>query len=292
MDSTFVSTKKCLICKGGKKNDCLHWHNPDDGDIWVYCVGKCSRAYSIYQYCTLAGLSLKEFLTLDFEFEEARPNEVQKMDWPKSFLPMFDKRSAAGVEYLKSRGLEVDDAMFYDISRKGIVFPYYYYGVFTGAQIRFLEPWTDTDGNSHKITTLPGTRLGLLWYNWDGMPFRTKVKALVVCEGALNACSLQQALNKEFGVLTNPFKVVSCSGSGISKHHIETMSELKSEGVKVIAALDCDTAGIKGLKKMVDNQCITHYAITGDTELDWNNLVQQLGAEQLATFFLEAVKQI
>lgn len=291
MDSTFVSTKKCLICKGGKKNDCLHWHNPDDGDIWVYCVGKCSRAYSIYQYCTLAGLSLKEFLTLDFEFEEARPNEVQKMDWPKSFLPMFDKRSAAGVEYLKSRGLEVDDAMFYDISRKGIVLPYYYYGVFTGAQIRFLEPWTDTDGNSHKITTLPSTRLGLLCFNWDQQPFRQPYKAIVICEGAFNCFSLQQSTNKLYGSsLDNPMKFIALSGSSVTQHHKEVLQELKDAGTRIICASDSDTAGLKMLKKMAD--VATHYSLTGDDEIDWNDILQNAGDEELAEFFLRNIKKI
>jgi DNA primase len=70
------------------------------------------------------------------------------------------------------------------------------------------------------------------------------------------------------------------------------MIELKNEGIKIIAALDADDAGVKGLQKMIDNQCATHYALTDDTELDWNNLIKQMGKEQLATFFLKAVKKI
>jgi Toprim-like len=287
-----ISTKKCLICNQGKRNDTLHWHSDSDsGDIWVWC-NKCSRGYSIYQYCALAGLSLVEFLKNDFEFEEAKNNEVQKMAWPKSFIPLYDPKAQKGVDYIKSRGLDLDDGMYYDTQREGIVFPLYYDSAFCGAQVRLIEPWVDENGDTRKIDTIPGTRLGLLWYNWNGVPFRTNVKALVICEGAFNACSLQQALNSKFGVLSNPFKVVSCSGSGISKHHIETMTELKNEGIKIIAALDADDAGMKGLQKMIDNECVTHYALTDDTELDWNDLIKQLGKEHLATFFLKAVKKI
>lgn len=292
-DTDLISTKHCLICKGGKKNACLHWHaDSDSGDIWVYCVGKCQRGYSIYQYCALAGLTLSEFLKNDFDFQEAKNNEVQKMNWPKNFIPLYDSEAKPGVDYIKSRGIDPDDGMYYDTQRKGIVLPYYYDGTFCGAQIRFISPWVDEDGNERKIDTMPGTRLGLLWYNWNGMPFRTKIKAVIVCEGAFNAISLQQALNSKFGLYENPFKVISCSGSGISQHHIDAMVELKNEGIKIIAALDSDDAGVKGLQKMINNDCITHYALTGDTQLDWNDLIKQIGKEQLVAFFLRAVKDL
>ena len=77
---TPISTKHCLICKDGRKNQCLHWHiDPETSDIWVYCVGKCQRGYSIYQYANMSGLKLNEFLKGDFNFVETRPDIVNKM---------------------------------------------------------------------------------------------------------------------------------------------------------------------------------------------------------------------
>ena len=98
-----ISTKKCLICKGGRKNDCLYWHiDEDTGSIWVWCSGKCNRAYSIYSYCYNAGISLSEFLKQDFDFQEARPNEVNKIEFPTWFLTLSDPRSKPAIDYIKA----------------------------------------------------------------------------------------------------------------------------------------------------------------------------------------------
>ena len=79
-----INTKKCPICR--RPNDTVYWHSdPTDNSIWCYCTGKCQRGYSLYQYCTAAGLSLKEFLKADFAFEEAQSNEVPAMGWPSWF---------------------------------------------------------------------------------------------------------------------------------------------------------------------------------------------------------------
>lgn len=289
-----ISTKHCLICKGGRKNACLHWHNdPDTNDIWVYCVGKCKRGYSIYEYCAKAGLSLSEFLKNDFEFNEAANNEVQKMNWPKSFIPLYDPRAKVGVDYIKSRGLDPDEGMYYDTYRNGIVFPYYYDQVFVGAQVRLIEPWVDEDGDEHKIDTIPGTRLGLLTFNYDQSPFRTNIKAVIVCEGAFNVFSIQQAFNHVHGgILTNPFKAIALSGSGVSQHHIEVLQDLKDQGFRVICAGDSDEAGLHMLAKLKQSGVITHYVLTEDNELDWNNILQRDGKTGLAKFFLKRVKSV
>lgn len=285
------NTKRCLVCCAN--HNTLHWHaDSDSGDIWVWC-NKCSRGYSIYQYCALAGLTLAEFLKNDFEFEEARSNEVQKMAWPKSFIPLYDPKAQKGIDYLKSRGVDPDEGIYYDTQREGIVFPLYFDDAFVGAQVRLITPWVGENGDERKIDTIPGSRLGLLFYNFNQVPFRTNVKAVIVCEGAINSISLQQALNDMYGgILNNPFKAIACSGSGISQHQLEVLRDLKDQGFRIIAALDSDEAGQKGLKKLVAAEALTHYALTEDDETDWNNILQQNDKKYLAKYFLSKVKHV
>lgn len=254
----------------------------------------CQRGYSIYQYCALAGLSLSEFLKSDFDFQEARPNEVQRMEWPRSFIPLFDKRAAAGVEYIKSRNIELDDGMYYDTYRNGIVFPYYYDNVFCGAQIRLIEPWTDEDGQLRKIDTVPGTRLGLLFYGWNQNPLPAQTRGIIVCEGAFNALSISQALTKAYGgMLKNPWKCVATSGSGSSQHHIDTIKELKDQGLKVVIAGDADEAGLKMLKKFIEADAATHYALTDNDSKDWNDILKRHNnKEEFAKWFIQKIKKI
>jgi len=286
-----LNTKRCLICN--PKNNTLYWHESEgDGGRWCYC-NKCDRAYDLKTYITLAGVSLTEFLQNDFEFEEARSNEVQKMNWPKSFIPLYDPRAQKGVEYIQSRGLDTDEGMYYDLQREGIVFPYYYDSTFCGAQVRMIEPWVDENGNERKIDTIPGTRLGLLAYNYNQAPFRTNIKAVIVCEGAFNAISLQQALNDMYGgILSNPFKAIALSGSGTSQHHVEMLKDLKDQGLRIIAAGDSDEAGLKMLAKLTAADAVTHYALTEDDEIDWNDVLAAEGKKGLAKFFLKAVKHV
>ena len=294
MNDIAISSKKCLICKGGKKNDCLHWHiDPETKDIWVWCQGVCQRGYSLQTYCHLAGVSLSEFLKLDFDFQEAKQNEVSRMDWPRTFVTMADPRAKKGVEYVRSRGLTLDGDMYYDIEDEGIVFPYYVDNVFVGAQIRFIESRMNADGEEWKITTLPGTRLGLLFYGWNQTALSPSVQAIVVTEGAFNALSLQQALNTVYGGLyRNPWRVIAASGSGASQAQRDALKEIKDSGVKVVVAPDSDEAGFKMLNKYKDSEVATHYALTMDTEKDWNSMLQEIGHEELGKFFLRQVKNI
>jgi DNA primase len=256
--------------------------------MWCWCNGRCQRGYSLYQYCNKAGISLPQFLKNEFYFEEAAPNEVNKMDWSANFLPLSDPRSKSGVDYIKSRGLDPRGDMYYDINRCAIVFPYYFHNIYVGAQIRFLKPEGD-----HKMETVPGTRTGLLFYGWNQDKFVTNIRGVIVTEGAFNALSLQQALDDLYGgVANNPWKCMASSGAGSTKHQIDKIKELKELGYKIVVAPDYDDAGHKMLQKLLKNDAITHYAFTMSREADWNDLGQKLGKKDLAKFFLQSVKKV
>lgn len=286
------STKKCLICK--RPNDTLYWHKDlETGDIWVYCKGVCQRGYSLRQYCYLGEMSLSDFLKSDFEFKESTPNEVQVMKWPVRFIPLSDPRAQKGVDYIKTRGLNLDGDMYYDIERDGIVFPYYFEDHFCGAQIRFIEPHKNKDGDEQKIDTLPGTRLGMLFGLWNQGRFLTNIQAVGVCEGYFNALSLQQAFNIKYGgIAKNPWKFICTSGCNATRHHQDVLRELCGQNIKVIGAFDSDEPGREGLSKLINNKCITHYSSTMDDELDWNDMLKLRGHEEVAKLFLENLKRM
>lgn len=287
-----MNTKKCLICN--RPNDTLHWHSdPDTKEIWVWCQGQCQRGYSLRSYCYTAGIDLAAFLQGDFNFQEATPNEVSRLEWPHSYISLSDPRAAKGVEYIKSRGLDVKGDMYYDLDKEAIVFPYYYSSVFVGAQTRLLNPWTNKDGETTKVLTLPGTRLGLVFYNWNQDPFVTNIKGIVVCEGAFNSIAIQQTLDASYGgVLKNPFKVVATSGCGTTKHQMEKLKEFKDAGKKIIIAFDSDEPGLKGVKKMIDNEVATHHALTGDTAIDWNDVLKINGLKETAAIFMKSITKV
>lgn len=280
----------CLICQ--PRNRTLYWHQNDDGKIWCYC-NKCDRGYSLEQYCDIADIDMTEFLTGDFHMQEAKPDEVTAMAWPHSFVPMSDPRAAAGVEYIKSRGLTVDGDMYFDVNEEGIVFPYYVENHFCGAQIRFLKERINEDGDIWKITTLPGTRLGLLFYGWNQSKLLAQVKGVIVCEGAFNALSIQQALNSIYGGVSRcPWRVIACSGSGATDLQREALKELKTNGLKVVAAPDTDAAGIKMYQKLHEDGCLTHYAFTNDTDKDWNDVLKEMGQKEFAKFVIKSITPV
>lgn len=287
-----MNSKRCKICR--RSNNTLNWHSdPDTDAIWCWCNGPCNRGYSLQSYCHTAGISLAEFLKNDFDFQEATPNVVSSLDWPSSFISLSDPRALPGVEYIKSRGLESKGDMYYDLEKEAIVFPYYYLNTFCGAQLRLLKPWTNLDGDTTKILTLPGTRLGLVFYGYSQAPFFTDIKAIVVTEGAFNSLSIQQSLNQLYGgVLKNPFKVMATSGCGTTKTQMEKLKELKDAGKKIIVAFDSDEAGLKGLSKMVKNEVATHYCLTNNDNIDWNDILGTQGSETLAKYFIENIKPI
>lgn len=280
----------CLICQ--PNNRTVYWHKNDDGSIWCYC-NKCARGYSLHQYCRIADISIVDFLNGTFSFQEAKNNEVQALSWPSSFVPLSDPRAAKGAEYVKSRGLALDGDMYYDIDEEGIVFPYYVDNHFCGAQIRFLEVREKENGDIWKITTLPGTRLGLLFYGWNQARFMGNVKGVVIAEGAFNALSISQAFNTIYGgVANNPWRVVACSGSGATEHQRQAIKELKDQGLKTIVAPDTDDAGKKMWQKFVESEAISHYAFTRIPNKDWNDILKDKGHKEFAKFFLECITEI
>ncbi len=281
-----LNTKKCLICK--RSNNTVHWHRDEEsGDIWCWCTGTCQRGYSLYSYCSRAGISLPQFLKADFTFEEAIPNTVNKMEWPAWYLPLSDPRAKQGSEYVQSRGLESKGDIYYDSSRNGIIFPYYFHNVYVGAQIRFIEPEED-----HKLETVPGTRTGLLFYGWNQDSFITNIKGVIITEGAFNALAIQQSLDKLYGgTVNNPWRCMAVSGSGATKHQLEKTKELLDNGYKIVIAPDNDNAGLDMLKKFIKNKALTHYAFTGVEKADWNDLFIKLGQDKFADFFLKSVKK-
>lgn len=293
----------CLICQ--PRNRTLYWHENDEETIaanvakgysadkfWCYC-NKCDRAYSLSQYCEIADIDMAEFLTGNFHVQEAQPNEVTAMAWPHSFVPMSDPRAEKGVQYVKSRGLNVDGDMYYDLNEEGIVFPYYVDNHFCGAQIRFIETRINDEGDEWKITTLPGTRLGLLFYGWNQSKLLAQIKGVIVCEGAFNALSIQQALNSVYGGVSRcPWRVIACSGSGATEMQRAALKELKESGIKVVIAPDTDEAGMKMYNKYVEAGCATHYAFTGDTTKDWNDMLKELGHKEFAKFVIKSITPI
>jgi hypothetical protein len=286
-----IDTKKCLVCL--KRNSTLHWHkDPDSGDMWVWCNGPCQRGYSLRSYCHHAGISLPEFLKGEFDFKEAANNELTAMNWPAKFIPLSDPRAHPAIDYIKSRGLSPEGDMYYDIEKNGVVFPYYWENYFVGAQIRFIVPRVHSDGEVQKIDTMLGTRLGLLFYSWNQARFIGNVKAVVICEGAFNSLSLQQAFNDKYGgVANNPWRFLATSGCNLTAHHKEALKNLKDQGLTVICAYDNDDAGLKGLKKAIDAECITHYSIPGCTE-DWNDLAKVMSHGELASYFFSRIQKI
>lgn len=235
---------------------------------------------------------MEQFLQGDFHAEEA-DDTVSAMAWPSSFVPLSDPRASKGVEYIKSRGLSLDGDMYFDLEDEGIVFPYYFENHFCGAQVRFLEERENEDGTKWKITTIPGTRLGLLFYGWNQFKFMAQIKGIVVTEGAFNALSIQQALNLAYGgMASNPWRVIACSGSGASELQKETLKDLKEQGYKVIAAPDTDEAGLNMCRKFAEAGSITHHAFTGDTEKDWNDMLKELGHKEFAKWFIQQVRPV
>jgi DNA primase len=290
-----IDSKKCYICKfdpltgqalGSQKNRTLHWHaDTEKGDIWVWCNGLCQRGYSIYEYSRLSGLNIADIFNSHIEFFESAPNEVNAFDWPKSFISLFKKEAEEGVEYLNSRDILPQGDMFYDVATNGIVFPYYYHTTLCGAQIRFIQP-----KDEHKITTLPGTRLSLLFYSYNQLPIAPHVRMVIVTEGAFDALSIQQSLDTLYDTGRSPFLVCATSGSNISKHHIEVLTSLKDAGLKIVAAPDSDEAGMGMFQKMVE--CSTHYAMTDDPLMDWNKLLCNIGRNEMASLFPSMVKKL
>jgi len=240
-------------------------------------------------------VSVSDFLKNKIDFKEATPNEVTRMEWPRTFRPLSDPASKNGIEYLQNeRGLQPGDGMYYDVDRNGIVFPYFFGDVFVGAQIRFTKPWEDKDGHLRKIDTLPGTRLGLLFYNWNQQGFMANIKGVIIVEGAFDAQALQQAFHSAYGgAIACPWRVIACSGSGATKHQLEQMREVVKNGYKVIVAPDSDKAGLEMGRKFKDASACTHIAFTCDSSIDWNDQYKLINdPKQYIQWFMSKVNNV
>lgn len=281
----------CLLCN--PKNRTIYFHLDEKSGLpWIWC-NKCNRGYSLQQYCNLAGISIEEFVNDGIEFAKEQDNEVNALAWPKNFIPLSDPRAEKGIEYLKSRGISTDGDMYFDIEEEGIVFPYYVGNHFCGAQIRFIEERVKDDGTKWKITTLPGTRLGMLMYGFNQTKLMAQVKRVVVTEGAFNSLCLQQAFNHTYGgISSHPWKFIALSGSGVSAHQAEVLKDFKDQEYTVVAAPDTDEAGFGMLNKLIDADAITHFAFTGDSTKDWNDLCKTMDKKDLVNYFLRQIKNV
>lgn len=286
LDASKLS-KKCLVCQA--KHDTIYLHVDRNGTPWLYCC-KCSDSMDLEDYCAINGIDMpteEEVAKVASYIEDA--NELQRMAWPRSFIPLWDPRSAEGRAYLASRAIEPSDGMFYCTERNGIVFPYYYESTCVGAQVRFIEPSI----NEPKITTVTGTKLGKLFYGWNQGNLPRNTRYLVITEGAFNSIAIQQVLNKHYGsALNNPYKSIAASGSSVGKYRSEVLRELKDEGYKIILAPDSDEAGAKMLEKAIGEECITHWTRTDDEGLDWNDVLKMNGPDALKSQLLGNLKKI
>ena len=271
----------------------MYFHKDEEtGALWCYCKGSCQRGYSLYAYCAAGGVTVSDFLKNKIEFKEAVPNQVTKQEWPRNFIPLSDPRAKEGLDYIRNqRGLDPGEGLYYDVNRKGIVFPYFFSSVFVGSQTRFLTPYVDEDGNSRKIDTMSGTRLGLLFYNWNQDAFMANIKGVVVVEGAFDAQALQQSFNKAYGgAISNPWRAIALSGAGATKHQLAQMSALVEKGYKVVCAPDSDEAGLAMLTKFKEAGACTHSAFTGVKGTDWNDIfMEEADPKEYVKWFMSKV---
>lgn len=283
-------SKRCLSCRAN--HDTLYYHKDRHGVPWIFC-NKCNDSIDLLDYCALHGIEepTEEEISRVVQ-DDPNDRELQHMDWPRTFIPLWDKDAKEGIEYLKSRKIEPTNGIYYDVARNGIVFPYYYENTCVGAQVRFIEP-REKDGKLWKITTVPGTKLGKLFYGWNQADLPQKVKYLVVTEGAFNAIALQQTFNRHYnGITNNPYRFIAASGSSIGDYRCEILRDEISNGKRVIIAADPDQAGIKMLEEAMRAYCVTHYSCPSKDEQDWNDILMQEGEDALLKEFINNLKRI
>ena len=284
-----MNNKRCLLCK--KPRNTVYWHINDNKQLWCWCNG-CGRSYTVHEYCHAAGISLNDFLKGNFDIENEAPNEVNRIEWPLSFIPLGHREAQAGRDYIIGRGLTLEGDMYYDTETNGVVFPMYFDKYFCGAQIRLIDPW-DNGENVTKMISLPGTRTSILIYNWNQGALLQGIKYIVLTEGAFNALSIMQSMNETYGGLVgNPWKVMALSGSGGSTHHIEVIKGLKDKGYKIVAAFDTDEAGLKALNKFNEAEAVSHFANVETPNVDWNDKLKELGHKEFAKYFLGRIVKL
>ena len=283
-------SKRCLTCRANHAT--LYYHRDKYGTPWIYC-NKCSDSMDLEDYCLMHGINMPtEEEVAKVVSDDPNDRELHRLEWPKYFIPLWDKRSESGVEYLKSRCLEPSDGMFYDMQQDGIVLPYYYENTCVGAQVRFIRP-REKDGKTWKITTIPGTKLGKLFYGWNQAELPQSVKYLVITEGAFNAIALQQTFNRHYGGATkNPYRFAAASGSSIGSYRADVLRDEIERGKRVILAADPDQAGVKMLEEAIKDGCITHYTTSTTDGVDWNDILKQDGEDALKLEFLSNLRRV
>lgn len=132
---------------------------------------------------------------IDLFGDEEPPEEFTEplsIEWPTGFLPLDDKHSARGAEYLAGRGIPLEVAMEYGIRycpmKRAVAFPVRLNGKLYGYQTRLVIP--------HKGVTEEGVEYeGLKVLSSKGIPrsmvmFGDKIEGsdrAVVCEGPVDA---------------------------------------------------------------------------------------------------------
>ena len=283
-------SKRCLICAAG--HNTLYGHVNSDGVKWIWC-NKCNRSYDLEEYCAEVGIDYPtdEEIAKIVE-DDPEDSQLNRISWPKHFIPMWQEDAKPGIEYLKTRKIDPGDGMYYDVNSNGIVFPYYYESYCVGAQVRFIEPKLKNN-KPWKITTVEGTKLGKLFYGWNQGDLPQNIKYMVVTEGAFNAIALQQTLNRHFKSVTkNPYRFIAASGANIGTHREDILRELISDGMKVILAADPDEAGFEMVERAAKNGCITHFSSVSEDNVDWNDLLIKYDEEKLKKEFLTNLRKI
>lgn len=285
-------SKRCGICQA--KHNTLYYHRNKQGVAWLFC-NKCGTGMDLDIYCDMLGIEIpSEEMLAKICHDDPSDQELIKMNWPKNFIPLWNKDAKEGIKYLESRKIKPTDGIFYDEDTNGIVFPYYYDSYCVGAQIRFIEPKVK-DEVKFKISTVPGTKLGKLFYGWNQLSLNPNIKYIIVTEGAFNSLALQQTLNSKYkSILSNPYKTIAVSGSSIGNHRAELLREKISEGYKVILSADLDAAGMKMMSKCCEEACITHYTFpenSGDKWNDWNDVLIQGGEDKVLELFTKNLKK-
>ena len=283
-------SRRCLDCNSN--HNTLYYHYDRYKTAFKYC-NKCGGSRDLDEYCAEHGIDVptEEQINRIITSDSSNDKELEVMSWPKHFIPLWQDQAKPGIEYLKSRGIEPSDGMYFDVEQNGIVFPYYHGSSCVGAQVRFIEPQIK-DGKPWKITTVKGTKLTKLFYGWNQGDLPHYVKNLVVTEGAFNAIALQQTFNHHFKSATkNPYRFVAASGSSLGKYRKEILSELKAEGIRVILAADSDEAGLAMFQDACEAECITHWSTVSKDGVDWNDVLIEGGEKELLAEFLKNLKK-
>lgn len=152
-------------------------------------------------------------IKLAFDDEKEAPqDELLAIEWPPySFLPIHDKESAEGLEYLKKRGIPLTTALEYDIRYspfvRRVALPIVMNGKCYGWQARAIDKVEDKD----RMRNNPGFRKGSSLMFYDNL---SKYSSGMLFEGPFDAmkfnrlggivCSMGKNIsNKQIDLINN-----------------------------------------------------------------------------------------